>query len=121
LLIEKAISRVPKYLYRLVVYLLLALYITEETVKVEKVCVIYLTREQDKKNNNDLNNPNPFVSGAAVWQSLMTYWLNAYGEFLKNAPKMTEYWYDTYWKPWLSWAPQQQQKQGQDRDKVNIE
>jgi hypothetical protein len=26
--------RVPKYLYRLVVYLLLALYITEETVKV---------------------------------------------------------------------------------------
>jgi hypothetical protein len=38
-----------------------------------------LTREQDKKNNNDLNNPNPFVSGAAVWQSLMTYWLNAYG------------------------------------------
>jgi hypothetical protein len=77
-----------------------------------------LTREQDKKNNNDLNNSNPFVSGAAVWQSLMTYWFNAYGEFLKNAPKMSEYWYNTFWKPWLNWVPQQQQ---QDKDRVKIE
>jgi hypothetical protein len=62
-----------------------------------------MTREQDKENsNNDLNNPNPFVAGAAVWQSLMTYWFNAYGDFLKNAPKMAEYWYNTYWKPWLN-------------------
>ena len=41
-----------------------------------------MTREQDNKNNN----VNPFVTAAAVWQTSMTYWLNAYGEFLKNAP-----------------------------------
>jgi hypothetical protein len=41
----------------------------------------------------------------------MTYWLNAYGEFLKNAPKMAEYWYNTFWKPWLNWAPQRQQQE----------
>jgi hypothetical protein len=74
-----------------------------------------MTREQGNKNFN-----NPFIVGTAVWQSLMTYWLNAYGEFLKNAPKMTEEWYDIFWKPWLNWAPQQQERQ-QDRDKVNIE
>ena len=44
----------------------------------------------------------------------MTYWFNAYGEFLKSAPKMTEYWYNTFWKPWLNWGPKQQQ-QGQDK------
>jgi hypothetical protein len=70
-----------------------------------------MTREQDKENFN-----NSFVAGTAVWQSLMTYWFNAYGEFLKNAPKMTEYWYNTYWKPWLNWMPQRQQQ-----DRVKIE
>jgi hypothetical protein len=87
----------------------------EETVKAEpRSAPSYMTRKQDNKNNN----VNPFVAGAAVWQSLMTYWFNAYGEFLKNAPKITEYWYDTYWKPWLNWSRQQQ---GQDKDRVKIE
>src|SRR5436190_15065888 len=86
----------------------------EETVKAEPSSASsYLTREQDKEN---FNYPNPFVTGTEFWQSFMTYWLNAYGEFLKNAPKMTEYWYDTYWKPWLNWMPQRQQQ-----DKVKIE
>jgi hypothetical protein len=35
---------------------------------------------------------------------------------LDNLVMVTEYWYDTYWKPWLSWAPQQQQDN--DREKV---
>ena len=89
----------------------------EETVKVEpRSASSYLTREQDNKNNN----VNPFVRGTEFWQSIMTYWLNAYVEFLKNAPKMTEYWYDTYWKPWLNWLPQRQQ-QDKDKDRVKIE
>jgi hypothetical protein len=66
----------------------------------------YMTRKQDNKNNN----VNPFVTGTEFWQSIMTYWLSAYGEFLKNAPKMSEYWYDTYWKPWLNWMPRRQQQ-----------
>jgi len=56
----------------------------------------YLTGELDKENNKNFSNFNPFVVGAAPWQSLTTYWFNAYGELLKNAPKMTEDWYDTY-------------------------
>jgi hypothetical protein len=88
----------------------------EETVKVEPSSAsFYMTRE---RNNN--NNVNPFVTGTEFWQSIMTYCLNAYGEFLKNAPKMTEYWYDTYWKPWLNWMPQRQQ-QDKDKDRVKIE
>ena len=87
----------------------------EETVRAEPSSASsYMTREQDTKNNN----VNPFVTGIAVWQSLMTYWFNAYGEFLKNAPKMTEYWYDTYWKPWLNWLPQRQQQDTDRRAKI---
>src|SRR6266496_114147 len=86
----------------------------EETVKAEPSSASsYLTREQDNKN---FSNFNPFVTGTAVWQSFVTYWFNAYGEFLKNAPKMAEDCYNTFWKPWLNWARQQQ---GQDKDKVN--
>jgi hypothetical protein len=76
-----------------------------------------MTREQDNKNFSDFNS---FVTGIAVWQSLVTYWMNAYGEFLKNAPKMTEYWYDTYWKPWLNWMPQQLQRQQEQQDKERV-
>jgi hypothetical protein len=83
----------------------------EETVKAgPSSAPSYMTTKQDNKNNN----VNPFVTGTEFWQSLMTYWFNAYGEFLKNAPKMTEYWYDAYWKPWLNWLPQRQQ----DRAKI---
>jgi hypothetical protein len=86
----------------------------EETVKAEpRSAPSYMTTKQDNKN---FNNVNPFVAGTAIWQSLMTYWFNAYGEFLKSAPKMTEDWYNIFWKPWLNWAPQQQ-KQGQDKVK----
>jgi hypothetical protein len=36
----------------------------EETVKAEpRSAPSYMTRELDKENNNDLNNPNPFVAG----------------------------------------------------------
>jgi hypothetical protein len=85
----------------------------EEKVKAEpRSAPPYMTTKQDNKNFN-----NPFIVGAAAWQTTITYWLNAYGEFLKNAPKMTEDWYDVFWKPWLNWAPQQQQ----DKDSVKIE
>jgi hypothetical protein len=84
----------------------------EETVKAEPGSApSYMTTKQDNKN---FNNVNPFVAGTAIWQSLMTYWFNAYGEFLKSAPKMTEEWYNIFWKPWLNWALQRQ-KQGQDK------
>jgi hypothetical protein len=76
-----------------------------------------MTREQ---NNKNFNNVNPLIAGAAVWQASMKYCLDAYGEFLKNAPKMAEGWYNMYWKPWLNWTPRQQEGQ-QDGDKVNIE
>lgn len=85
----------------------------EETVKAQPRSApsYYMTTKKDNKN---FNNVNPFVAGTAIWQSLMTYWFNAYGEFLKSAPKMTEDWYNIFWKPWLNWAPQKQQ-QGQDK------
>ena len=85
----------------------------EETVKTEPRSVpSYMTTKQD---NTNFNNVNPFVAGTAIWQSLMTYWFNAYGEFLKSAPKLTQDWYNIYWKPWLNWPPQQQQQQVQDK------
>jgi hypothetical protein len=86
----------------------------EETIKAEPHSApsYYMTTKQDDKN---FKNVNPFIAGAAIWQSLMTYWFNAYGEFLKSAPKMTEEWYNIFWKTWLNWAPQRQQQR---QDKV---
>jgi hypothetical protein len=62
----------------------------------------YMTTKQDNDKNNNIN---PFSAGTEVWQSLMTYWLNAYGEFFKNTLKTTEEWYNIFYKPWLSLMP----------------
>ena len=51
------------------------------------------------KQDNDIN---LFAAGTTAWQSLMTYWLNAYGEFFKNALKTTEEWYKIFYKPWIT-------------------
>jgi hypothetical protein len=53
-----------------------------------------------KENQDDIIHP--FVASSAAWQSLMSYWFNVYGEFLKSASKMNEDWYYRVWKPWLS-------------------
>lgn len=82
----------------------------QETVKAElRSTQSYMTRKQDDNKNNNNSNVNPFAADTALWQSLMTYWLNAYGEFFKNAPKMTEEWYNMFWKPWINWMAQQRQ------------
>jgi hypothetical protein len=62
------------------------------------------TKQDDDKNNNN-NNINPFAASTEIWQDLMTYWLNAYGEFFKNTLKTTEEWYNIFYKPWLSLMP----------------
>jgi hypothetical protein len=80
--------------------------------------------QQQQKENNTSNSyffgsNNPFVSATTFWQNIMTNWFNAYGEFFKNGAKISEYWYDVYWKPWLNW--QQYQRQQQKTDKVKVE
>jgi hypothetical protein len=85
-----------------------------------------LTREeqevQRQKENNDsqfTGSDNPFVSATAFWQNMMTNWFNAYGEFIKNGTKITEYWYDVCWKPWIDLRQHNQRMQ--DIDKVKVE
>ena len=62
----------------------------------------YMKSKQDNDNNNNIN---PFAAGTAAWQSLMTYWLHIYGIGFKNALKMTEEWYNMFYKPWVNWMP----------------
>jgi hypothetical protein len=88
-----------------------------------------LTREEgegeQKENSKNYFSEyaNPFTSSTttSLWQSLMTYWLNLYGEFFRNGVKMTEYWYDTFCKPWLNWQQQQEQQRARDTDRVKVE
>ena len=81
----------------------------EETAKTElSSAQSHMTTQQDNNNDNDNNNLNPFAAGTVVWQNLITYWLNTYEEFFKNALKMTEEWYNIFYKPWVNWMPRSQ-------------
>jgi hypothetical protein len=85
-----------------------------------------LTREEEQQQkDSDTSNTNyffgaknPFGLATTFWQNIMANWFNAYGELFKNGTKISEYWYDTYWRPWLNW---QQYQRSWDRDKVKVE
>jgi hypothetical protein len=53
-----------------------------------------------KKNQDNIIHPS--VASSATWQGLMSYWYNAYEEFLKSISKMNEDWYNRFWKPWFN-------------------
>ena len=77
----------------------------EEISKTEQSSVpSYMTTEQDNDKNSNIN---PFTAGTAAWQSLVTYWMYNYGEFLENALKMTEEWCTVFWRPWVNWLQRQ--------------
>jgi hypothetical protein len=76
-------------------------------------------KESDTSNTNYFfGSKNPFGLATTFWQNIMANWFNAYGELFKNGTKISEYWYDTYWRPWLNWR---QDQRSWDRDKVKVE
>jgi hypothetical protein len=48
------------------------------------------------KNNNPLNSLSPFTTGFAFWQHSIIYWIDMYNEFVTDAVKLTEYWFNTF-------------------------
>ncbi|MGB6628850.1 MAG: hypothetical protein WCF06_11245 [Nitrososphaeraceae archaeon] len=70
----------------------------------------------DDDNNNN-SNFNPLFEGFALAQSSAIALLNTYSEILKAAPKMIDYWYNTFWNPWTRATATEEQK----RDKVKVE
>jgi hypothetical protein len=50
--------------------------------------------------NENLGNPNSYVNGMALWQRAAITWINTYNEFVRNAAKMNEYWFNLSCRPW---------------------
>jgi len=75
----------------------------EKIPKVEISSVPSSMKSKPQGNGKDnYNNVNPFSASTAAWQGLMTYWLQMCGVSFKNVLKMTEEWYNTFYKPWLN-------------------
>jgi|SRR5919198_5887713 hypothetical protein len=96
-----------------------------ETVKAQKSAASsYLTREEHEEQKGETKNYFDYAnlfgsSSTSFWQSIITNWLNAYGELFRSGIKLSEYWFDTCWKPWLTM--QQYQQNEQNRHKVRVE
>jgi hypothetical protein len=57
----------------------------------------------NKENINDNNNNSSIdllIEGMALAQSSVVSLIDTYSEFLKDAPKMIEYWYNIFSEPW---------------------
>jgi hypothetical protein len=61
------------------------------------------SNSNNKENINDNNNNssiNLLIEGLALTQSAVVSLIDTYSEFLKDAPKMIEYWYNIFSEPW---------------------
>ena len=70
------------------------------------------TNKQDANNNN--NKFDQFMTmGVDLWQTAAMSWIATYNEFVKNASKMSEYWFNLFCSPWSKVKERQ--------DKVKVE
>jgi hypothetical protein len=65
--------------------------------------------------NGNLGNPDLYVNGMALWQRASIAWINTYNEFVRNAAKMNEYWFNLLCRPWT-----REQKNGSG-EKIRVE
>jgi hypothetical protein len=75
----------------------------------------------NKENINDNNNNssiNLLIEGLALTQSAIVSLIDTYSEFLKDAPKMIDYWYNIFSEPWTRTTTT---IENQKRDKVKVE
>lgn len=56
-------------------------------------------KNQEDHRKENLNNSNSFMSGVNLWQRAVIAWINSYNEFVRNAAKMNEYWFNLLWGP----------------------
>ena len=76
----------------------------------------------NKESINDNNNNSSFdllIEGMALTQSAIVSLIDAYSEFLKDAPKMIDYWYNIFLEPWTRTTTTI--TENQNRDKVKVE
>jgi hypothetical protein len=72
-----------------------------------------INNEKNRQNFNSANF-NPFLAGMELWQSYAMSWVLTYNEFIKNASRMTEYWFEQFWNPW-------NRSEVEKKDKVKVE
>ena len=59
-----------------------------------------MTSRKEKEEQD--NGPNPFATmNMALWQSAVRNWIDIYSEFILNSSKITEYWFNLIWRPWI--------------------
>jgi hypothetical protein len=69
----------------------------------EAIVIKHQEEEISKASSNLKKNQDSIIhQSVATWQGLMSYWFNAYEEFLKSVSKMNEDWYNRFWKPWFN-------------------
>ena len=70
--------------------------------------------DANKQNlNNNYNNLNPFMMGMDLWLTAAMSSIATYNELVKNASKMSEYWFNLFWSRWNAIKEKQ--------DKVKVE
>src|SRR5919205_4282765 len=68
----------------------------QQTIRQEN---IIRAKENSNYPRNDLD---PFAANMTSWQYSTVAWIDMYREFAINAAKLSEYWFNLFWSPWMA-------------------
>jgi hypothetical protein len=57
-------------------------------------------KNQEDHRSENLSNSNSYVNSMALWPRAAIAWINTYNEFVRNAAKINEYWFNLLCRPW---------------------
>jgi hypothetical protein len=57
-------------------------------------------KNQEDYRSENLSNSNSYVNSMAFWPRAAIAWINTYNEFVRNAAKINEYWFNLLCRPW---------------------
>jgi len=57
-------------------------------------------KNQEDHRSENLSNSNSYVNSMALWPRAAIAWINMYNEFVRNAAKINEYWFNLLCRPW---------------------
>jgi hypothetical protein len=57
-------------------------------------------KNQEDHRSENLSNSNSYVNSMAFWPRAAIAWINTYNEFVRNAAKINEYWFNLLCRPW---------------------
>jgi hypothetical protein len=71
----------------------------EERQRLQSLHEVKIVQNNNNNKQDLFNSITPLTTGFALWQHSIIYWIDMYNEFVTDAAKLSEYWFNAFVNP----------------------